>query len=614
MADHIQINDVTPRIQYSANGTQTDFTYPFAVFADADLEVYEDAARKTLTTHYTVSGAGDTGGGTVSFVTAPANGVVVTLRRTIAIQRTSDFQQSGELRASVINDELDTLTAAVQQVADDVARSVRLKPTDPTGSFELPDKATRAGGILGFDANGDPVSYVQSTFQGPAGPAGAPGATGAAGADGADGVDGAAGTDGVDGLFAGTEATVAPAAGDKFALLDVSDTGLPKYATLASITQNLDFAGVTDETAVDAATDTVLIRDASAAAVREMTVADLTASVTATDATARAMAQQARDMAALNAFDILTNTAVPTGAHANGYMWELLTDEFGATSTDEVYQGAGTPDYYDNSPTTYAANFATAYSAVSASTAANGSATPNKGADGIVDHGDPGNQWMAADTNPSGWWKIDMGSGVTKDPGKLRLMNGSNNSVTSCPKTFTIEGSNDDSGWTTVRTVTDYTGYVDNVWSEWTWTPTGTAYRYWRINCSISVGGGNWGFGELELMELSPPANMVVQPPAVPAASEPSTAPATLTGYFLYKDDSGTATLGTDLIGSLSRDDGTTWTAGTFTTVAAYDGTYSLIKVEADVSGQPSGTDPRLKLAVANNKAQRIGPAAIFWD
>jgi len=158
MADHIQIGDISPRIQYAGDGVQTVFTYPFPIFVDANIDVYEDTGLKTITTHYTVAGAGSSTGGTVTFITAPAVGIVVTLMRNIAVERTSDFQESGEFRAKVINDELDKLTATQQQIEADQDRSLRLGPTDSAISTIIPAKATRSGKVLGFDATtGDPI-------------------------------------------------------------------------------------------------------------------------------------------------------------------------------------------------------------------------------------------------------------------------------------------------------------------------------------------------------------------------------------------------------------------------------------------------------------------------
>ena len=123
MAEHIKIGDLTPRKQYTADGLQTLFTYPFPIFKEDDLEVFLDGTL--LNDGYSVTGAGDDLGGDVEFDTAPAANASVTLRRRLTVARNSDFQESGAFRAKVVNDELDFLTAALQQVADDLRRAVQ---------------------------------------------------------------------------------------------------------------------------------------------------------------------------------------------------------------------------------------------------------------------------------------------------------------------------------------------------------------------------------------------------------------------------------------------------------------------------------------------------------
>jgi hypothetical protein len=156
MADHIQIGDISPRKRYIADGAQSLFTYPFPIFKADDLEVYLDGALQE--SGYAVSGTGQDLGGEVAFDTPPGAGVVVTLRRRLTIARQSDFQESGSFRARVINDELDFLTAALQQVADDSRRSLQLSPTDPDVVLSIPDTSTRSGTFLAFDANGLPIA------------------------------------------------------------------------------------------------------------------------------------------------------------------------------------------------------------------------------------------------------------------------------------------------------------------------------------------------------------------------------------------------------------------------------------------------------------------------
>ncbi len=162
MADHIQIGDVSPRIQYTADGSETTFIFPFPVFDEADIRVYEGAALKTVVTDYTVSGVGESSGGTVTFSLPPAINAIITLHRSLVIRRTTDFQEAGEFRAKVINDELDKIIAIAQQLEDLTDRSLQLSETDVAESLTLPNKVTRQEKLLGFDANGSPVASMLS--------------------------------------------------------------------------------------------------------------------------------------------------------------------------------------------------------------------------------------------------------------------------------------------------------------------------------------------------------------------------------------------------------------------------------------------------------------------
>lgn len=152
MADHITIGDTAPRIQYLASGSDTSFTYPFAVFRAGDVAVYLD--NEEVIEGFTVLGAGRSEGGTVAFEAPPAAGTVVTLRRRLPLGRVTDFQENGELRASALNDELDAQAAAIQQVADDASRALQFSPTDTAPSPVLPPRATRANRVIGFDSAG----------------------------------------------------------------------------------------------------------------------------------------------------------------------------------------------------------------------------------------------------------------------------------------------------------------------------------------------------------------------------------------------------------------------------------------------------------------------------
>jgi len=154
----IVINDTAPRAQYTATSGQTAFTVSFEFFANSDLKVYRNSTLLTLTTNYTVTGAGVTGGGTVTLVTGATAGDIVTIVRDVPVARTSDFPTSGPFNIEALNTDLDRLTAMVQQQETLDSRSLRLDQFDTPNSFNvLPAKAARAGRVLQFnDTTGQP--------------------------------------------------------------------------------------------------------------------------------------------------------------------------------------------------------------------------------------------------------------------------------------------------------------------------------------------------------------------------------------------------------------------------------------------------------------------------
>ena len=160
----LTVNDVTPRVQYTATASQTVFAYGFAIFADADLKVYQNTTLLTLTTHYSVSGAGTTAGGNVTLGTGATAGDIITIYRDLAVSRASDYQTGGDLLAETLNDDLDKLVMMVQQQERDIAnRSIRFGqwgtglPLD-----EITDNATdRANKVIGFDSTGQPIATTE---------------------------------------------------------------------------------------------------------------------------------------------------------------------------------------------------------------------------------------------------------------------------------------------------------------------------------------------------------------------------------------------------------------------------------------------------------------------
>jgi hypothetical protein len=149
----ISVGDITPKNQYTASANQTVFAYSFPIFADADIKVYIGSTLKTLTTHYTVSGAGTDNGGNVTLGSGASSGDIVTIYRDMAISRTSDYQANGDLLAETLNDDLDKVVMMAQQVEDQVNNNtLKVDQFDASVDLTLPVKDTRKGTVLGFNA------------------------------------------------------------------------------------------------------------------------------------------------------------------------------------------------------------------------------------------------------------------------------------------------------------------------------------------------------------------------------------------------------------------------------------------------------------------------------
>jgi hypothetical protein len=152
------VNDLSPRVQYTATAAQTTFPYPFPIFADADLVVDIDGVTQALTTDYTVSGAGDDTGGDVTLLVAATGGEIVTIYRDIAIARATDFQQNGPLASASFNDELDKVYLLLQQLESRVNRGLRLPITSGAtdAQIEFTPIANWLDKFVYIDSNGLP--------------------------------------------------------------------------------------------------------------------------------------------------------------------------------------------------------------------------------------------------------------------------------------------------------------------------------------------------------------------------------------------------------------------------------------------------------------------------
>ena len=161
------------KVSYSGDGTQTVFPYTFKINAEADIQVIIRASNgtetvKTLTTDYSVSGVGSASGGNVTMVTAPSATETIVIRRDTTQTQTVDLVENDPFTAETVEGAFDKSVAIVQELQEEVDRSIKLSRTNTITSTEFTvDAATRANKILAFDANGEiAVTQELGTYTG----------------------------------------------------------------------------------------------------------------------------------------------------------------------------------------------------------------------------------------------------------------------------------------------------------------------------------------------------------------------------------------------------------------------------------------------------------------
>ena len=152
---------------YIGNGTATVFSFAFKVFTATNLQVVRVdtstglESTLVLTTDYTVSLNADQDsnpGGSLTLLAFLATGFNMIITSDIANLQPTDLTNQGGFYPEVITDALDRATIQIQQMADELTRSIKIPVTDGLSlDMELPTAAARANSFLAFDATGEPT-------------------------------------------------------------------------------------------------------------------------------------------------------------------------------------------------------------------------------------------------------------------------------------------------------------------------------------------------------------------------------------------------------------------------------------------------------------------------
>lgn len=117
----VQIQDVTPRDQYTAGALQTVFIYSFTLFNESDLEVYKRADEDTEANDYTqklqrnIDYTIDLTANTITMLVACAGGEIVTLVRNMPDERLNLYTNGSVITADALNTDQESSVLMIQQ-------------------------------------------------------------------------------------------------------------------------------------------------------------------------------------------------------------------------------------------------------------------------------------------------------------------------------------------------------------------------------------------------------------------------------------------------------------------------------------------------------------------
>jgi len=185
--------------------------------------------------------------------------------------------------------------------------------------------------------------------------------------------------------------------------------------------------------------------------------------------------------------------------------------------------------------------------------------------------------------------------------------------------TVTLEYSSDNSTWTSSgQTIGPTTGTPGNGGGSFT---ESGFYRYWRLRLSAQASGnGNFRCADFSLYGRVKTdtfnSDMSLQSTTTTAEATPTSGDLVV----LMEDASGTATLGTDILGYISRDGGSNWSSAVTWVDEGDWGTNKRVLVarNVDISGLAGTTSMRWKINTANqsqgSKETRIHAVSLGWS
>ena len=154
------VSSETSRNSYTGNDVTVEFAVSFYFLANTDIKVilYNSTAdtetELTETTHYTLVGAGEAAGGTLTMITAPASNEQLVILRDVSVTQERDYIEHSNFPAESHEQALDKLTMLIQQYLDKLERVIRFRETSSFSDIEMEDLVAEKILVVNSEANG----------------------------------------------------------------------------------------------------------------------------------------------------------------------------------------------------------------------------------------------------------------------------------------------------------------------------------------------------------------------------------------------------------------------------------------------------------------------------
>lgn len=180
----MSFSSTTNRVSATGNGTTATYSYTFKIFLNTELlvtvrsPVDDSETTLTLTTHYTVSGVGESGGGSITLVNGAFDWIdgsgyldsswVLTMRRVVALTQETDIRNQGSFFPETHEDVFDKHIMIDQQQQDELDRSMKLAETVDVADFDPTLPASLVGELsvaIVTNATGDGLAVGPTTSE-----------------------------------------------------------------------------------------------------------------------------------------------------------------------------------------------------------------------------------------------------------------------------------------------------------------------------------------------------------------------------------------------------------------------------------------------------------------